>query len=103
MMEIEMQKLSPLGRVVTMGVCGVAPEVMGIGPVPAVEIALELAGLEVEEIDSWEINEAFGAQIVAVEKALKLDREKLNVNGGAIAFGHPLAATGSRIVLVPAA
>ncbi|MFQ5571837.1 MAG: thiolase family protein [Rhodothermales bacterium] len=97
--EIERQGLSSLGRVVSVGVCGVDPEVMGIGPVPAIHIALEMAGLTVADIDCWEINEAFGAQIVAVEKALDLDREKLNVNGGAIAFGHPLAATGGRLSL----
>jgi len=97
--EIERQGLPTLGRVVSVGVCGVDPKVMGIGPVPAVEIALEMAGLKRDDIDRWEINEAFGAQIVAVEKALGLDREKLNVNGGAIAFGHPLAATGGRLCL----
>jgi len=97
--EIDRQGLSVLGRVVSVGVCGVDPKVMGIGPVPAVEIALEMAGLSKDDIDRWEINEAFGAQIVAVERALGLDRDKLNVNGGAIAFGHPLAATGGRLSL----
>jgi acetyl-CoA acetyltransferase family protein len=97
--EIERQGLPVLGRVVSVGVCGVDPKVMGIGPVPSVEIALEMANLKIGDIDLWEINEAFGAQIVAVEKALRLDRARLNVNGGAIAFGHPLAATGGRLAM----
>ncbi len=97
--EIKSQGLPGLGHIISVGVSGVAPEVMGIGPVPSIEIALEMAGLTIEDIDRWEINEAFGAQIVAVERALGLDREKLNVNGGAIAFGHPLAATGGRLCL----
>ncbi len=97
--EIERQGLEALGRIVAIGVCGVDPKVMGIGPVPAICIALELAGLSVDDIERWEINEAFGAQIVAVERALVIDREKLNVQGGAIALGHPLAATGARLSL----
>jgi acetyl-CoA C-acetyltransferase len=72
---------------------------MGIGPVPAIRLLLERAGLRLEQIGRLEINEAQGAQIVAVERELGLDRERLNVNGGAIAIGHPLAATGVRLTL----
>ncbi|MBI4532325.1 MAG: thiolase family protein [Candidatus Melainabacteria bacterium] len=97
--EVSHQKLTALGRVVSVGVCGVDPNVMGIGPVPASKIALEMAGLKVPDIGRWEINEAFGAQVLACQKALGIERDKLNVNGGAIAFGHPLAATGVRLVL----
>jgi len=72
---------------------------MGIGPVPAIEILLEMTGMTINDIDLIEINEAFGAQTIACEIELGIDRNKLNVNGGAIAFGHPLAATGSRLSL----
>lgn len=71
---------------------------MGIGPVPAIKEALKKAGLTLADIDLFEINEAFAAQYLAVEKALGLDRTKVNVNGGAIGIGHPLAATGSRLI-----
>ena len=89
----------PLGRIVSWGITGCDPEIMGIGPVPATKIALKKAGLKLEDIDLIEINEAFAGQILAVVKELGLDREKLNVNGGAIALGHPLAASGTRLVL----
>jgi acetyl-CoA acetyltransferase len=72
---------------------------MGIGPVPAIQKALALAGLKLEQMDLIEVNEAFAAQYLAVEKILKLPRDKTNVNGGAIALGHPLAASGTRLVL----
>src|SRR5207302_315697 len=72
---------------------------MGIGPVPATKIALEKAGLNLSDLDLVEINEAFAAQYLAVEKVLELDRDKVNVNGGAIALGHPLGATGTRLVI----
>jgi acetyl-CoA acetyltransferase len=72
---------------------------MGRGPVPASRIALEKAGIKLEDIDLIEVNEAFAAQYLAVEKELGLDREKVNVNGGAIALGHPLGATGTRLVI----
>ena len=72
---------------------------MGIGPVPATKIALQKAGLKLADIDLVEVNEAFAAQYLAVEKALELDRDKVNVNGGAIALGHPLGATGTRLVM----
>jgi acetyl-CoA acetyltransferase len=78
---------------------GVEPEIMGIGPVPATRKALEKAGLKLEDIDLIEVNEAFAAQYLAVEKELGFDRARTNVNGGAIALGHPLAASGTRLVL----
>jgi acetyl-CoA acetyltransferase family protein len=89
----------PLGRLVSWAVVGVEPELMGLGPAPAARRALELAGLKREEIDLWEINEAFAGQILGVVRDLGLDLERLNVNGGAIALGHPLAATGARLTL----
>ncbi len=91
--------LKPLGRIVSWGIAGVDPKVMGRGPVPASRIALEKAGLKLDDIDLIEVNEAFAAQYLAVEKEMGLDREKVNVNGGAIALGHPLGATGTRLVI----
>jgi acetyl-CoA acetyltransferase family protein len=90
---------APLGRLVSWGVVGVDPELMGLGPAPAARAALERAGLTTNDIGLWEINEAFAGQILGVVRELGLDREKLNVNGGAIALGHPLAATGTRCTL----
>lgn len=89
----------PLGRIVSWATAGVEPRIMGIGPVPAIQKALALAGLKLSQIDLVEVNEAFAAQYLAVEKVLGLDRDKTNVNGGAIALGHPLAASGTRLVL----
>ena len=89
----------PLGRLVSWAVAGVEPTIMGIGPVPASRAALEKAGLKLDDVDLVEVNEAFATQYLAVEKELGLDREKTNVNGGAIALGHPLGATGTRLVL----
>ncbi len=89
--------LAPLGRLVQWGVSGCDPTIMGIGPVPASRIALERAGLGLGDMDVIEVNEAFAPQYLAVEKALELPREKTNVNGGAIALGHPLGASGARI------
>jgi len=89
--------LKPLARIVAWSVAGCDPEIMGIGPVPAVKVALERAGLALDQIDLFEINEAFACQYRAVEKELGLDRNKVNVNGGAIAIGHPLGATGARL------
>ncbi|HVF89006.1 MAG TPA: acetyl-CoA C-acetyltransferase [Blastocatellia bacterium] len=89
----------PLGRIVSWGIAGVPPEIMGIGPVPASRKALAAASLKIEDIDLVEVNEAFAGQYLAVEKELGLDRERTNVNGGAIALGHPLAASGTRLVL----
>ena len=80
-------------------IVGVEPSEMGIGPAPAIRQVCERAGIGVDKIDLFEINEAFSAQYLAVEKDLGLDRSKVNVNGGAIALGHPLGATGTRITL----
>jgi len=91
--------LKPLGRIVSWGIAGVDPKIMGRGPVPASRFALEKAGLKLGDIDLIEVNEAFAAQYLAVEKELGLDREKVNVNGGAIALGHPLGATGTRLMI----
>ncbi|PYS54150.1 MAG: acetyl-CoA C-acyltransferase [Acidobacteria bacterium] len=92
-------KTAALGRIVSWGIAGVQPELMGIGPVPAARIALDKASLKLADIDLIEINEAFAAQYLAVEKALELDRNKVNVNGGAIALGHPLGASGTRLTM----
>jgi acetyl-CoA acetyltransferase family protein len=92
-------KAAPIGRIVSWGIAGVPPEIMGIGPVPAAKIALDKAGMKLSQIDLIEVNEAFAAQYLAVEKALEFDRNKVNVNGGAIALGHPLGATGTRLVM----
>jgi len=91
--------LSPLARVLSYGHAGVAPEIMGIGPVPAMQIALERAGLTLADLDIIESNEAFAAQACAVSKALDLDPEKVNPNGGAIALGHPIGASGAIITV----
>jgi len=90
---------APLARIVASATVGVPPEYMGIGPAPAIRRLLEHAGLRLDAIDRFEINEAFAAQIISVERDLRLDRSKLNVNGGAIAIGHPLAATGLRLAI----
>ena len=89
----------PLARIVAGATVGVPPEIMGIGPVPAIRAVLERAGLKLSEIDRFEINEAFGAQVLACARELGIDEDKLNVNGGAIAIGHPLGATGVRLAL----
>jgi len=89
--------LQPLARFVSFAVGGVAPELMGIGPVVAVPKALKLAGLSMNEIDLIELNEAFAAQSLAVINALELDESRVNVNGGAIALGHPLGCTGAKL------
>ncbi len=94
---VESHGREPLGRLVAGAAVGVAPEVMGIGPVPAIQAVLERAGLKLSDIGRFEINEAFGAQVMACSRALALDEDKLNVNGGAIAIGHPLGATGVRL------
>ncbi|HET8645685.1 MAG TPA: acetyl-CoA C-acyltransferase, partial [Vicinamibacteria bacterium] len=97
--EARRRGLRPLGSLVAWAVAGVPPEIMGIGPAPATRKALEAAGLALRDIDLVEVNEAFAGQYLAVEKELGLDRERTNVNGGAIALGHPLAASGTRLVL----
>ncbi len=93
---------APLARVVAAASVGVPPELMGIGPVPAIRAVCEKAGIAVSDVDRIEINEAFGAQIMACARELGLDEEKLDVNGGAIAIGHPLGATGVRLTLTVA-
>jgi len=89
----------PLARIVSWGIVGLEPAIMAYGPVPSSRLALEKAGLTIEDIDRWEINEAFAGQAVACIKDLGIDFEKVNVNGGAVGLGHPLAATGTRLVL----
>jgi acetyl-CoA acyltransferase len=89
--------LEPLGRFVTFATAGVEPERFGVGPVPAIQKALALAGLSLDQIDLIELNEAFAAQVLACLKALRIDPERLNVNGGAIALGHPLGCTGAKL------
>ena len=91
-------KRTPMARVVTTAVAGVSPEVMGLGPVPAVHKALARAGLTMQDIDLIELNEAFASQAIACMRELGLDAAKVNVNGGAIALGHPLGASGARVV-----
>ena len=91
--------LTPLGRVVSWGIVGVPPRVMGIGPAPAIRMALKRADLTLDDLDLVEVNEAFAAQCCAVEKDLGIRREVFNVNGGAISLGHPLGASGARISL----
>lgn len=91
--------VKPLARIVSYGVAGVDPKIMGIGPVPASKIALERAGLDIEDLGLVEINEAFASQYLAVEHELGLMRDRTNVNGGAIALGHPVGASGGRLLL----
>ena len=93
------RKLRPLGRLLAWGSAGVEPSIMGIGPVPASRKALSRAGLSLDDMDLVEVNEAFAAQYLAVEQELGLDRERTNLDGGAIAIGHPLGASGARITL----
>ncbi len=97
--EAQKRNLKPMARIVSWGIAGVDPKIMGSGPVPATRIALKKAGLKLDDIDLIEVNEAFAAQYLAVEKELGLDRNKVNVNGGAIALGHPLGATGTRLLI----
>ena len=89
--------LQPLAKIISWGVAGVDPRIMGIGPVPASKKALEKANLRLDDIDLFEFNEAFAAQSLAVIKELDINRDKVNVNGGAIALGHPVGASGARI------
>ena len=95
----EAHGLSPLGRAVAWAAAGVDPSIMGIGPVPAARRALERAGLTLDDMDLVEVNEAFAVQYLAVEREMGLDRERTNVDGGAVALGHPLGASGARITL----
>jgi len=89
----------PLARIIGMSWAGVPPEIMGIGPVPATKSVLEKTGLSLSDIDLIEINEAFAAQVIACERELKFDRDRLNVNGGGISLGHPIGMSGARILL----
>lgn len=91
--------LKPLARIKSYASGGVAPALMGMGPVPATQKALQLAELQLADIDLIEANEAFAAQFLAVGKTLGFDPEKVNVNGGAIALGHPIGASGARILV----
>ena len=96
---VETRGLTPLGRLVGWAVTGVEPRLMGMGPVPAVRRLLEKTALSLDDIDLLEVNEAFAGQYLAVEHELRLDRARVNVNGGAIALGHPLGMTGTRLLL----
>lgn len=91
--------LKPLAKIISTATCGVQPSIMGIGPVPAILKALDKSNLEMDDIDLFEINEAFAAQVLAVNMELNIPLEKLNVNGGAIALGHPVGASGARIIV----
>ena len=91
--------LKPMGRIVSWATVGVEPSLMGMGPAPAIRCALDKAGLSLGDLDLIEINEAFAAQYLACEKELGLERDRVNVNGGAIALGHPLGASGARLLL----
>ena len=97
--ESDRRGLAPLAKIVSWSTCGVDPALMGSGPIPASKKALEKAGWNVNDLDLVESNEAFAAQSIAVIKELKIPVEKVNVNGGAIALGHPIGASGARIVV----
>ncbi|MGH3144893.1 MAG: thiolase family protein, partial [Rubrobacter sp.] len=97
--EAEGRGLTPLARFVGFAVGGVRPEIMGVGPMVAIPRALDIAGLSIEDIDLVEFNEAFAAQFLAVVREVGLDIEKTNVNGGAIALGHPMGATGTKLTV----
>jgi acetyl-CoA C-acetyltransferase len=90
--------LTPRARIVASAVAGLRPEIMGLGPIPAIRAALKRAGLTIEDIDLVEMNEAFAAQVVPCRDELGIDQNKLNINGGAIALGHPFGMTGARIM-----
>ncbi len=96
---VKQHALKPVARLVAWAAVGVDPAYMGMGPAPATRKALQTAGLTLDQIDLIEVNEAFAGQYLAVEKELGLDRDKTNVNGGAIALGHPLGMTGTRLLL----
>ena len=96
---VEKMGLKPMARLISWGQGGVDPKVMGLGPIPATRQALARAGLSVADMDLIEANEAFAAQSVAVARELQFDMEKVNVNGGAISLGHPVGASGARIIV----
>ena len=95
----EKNNLEIMGKIISWASCGVDPSLMGLGPIPSSNKALEIAKWKIEDLDLIEINEAFAAQSIAVIKELKIPKEKVNVNGGAIALGHPIGASGARIVV----
>ena len=97
--EAEIRAIQPLAKIVSWATCGVEPSLMGLGPIPTVNMALKKAGWKIEDVDLFEINEAFAAQSIAVIKNLKIPKEIVNVNGGAIALGHPIGASGTRILV----
>ena len=96
--EAELRSIEPLVKIVSWATCGVDPSLMGLGPIPATNKALKIAGWEISDVDLFEINEAFAAQSIAVIRDLKIQKEVVNVNGGAIALGHPIGASGARIL-----
>ena len=97
--EAKKRKLEPMAKIISWATCGVDPSLMGSGPIPASKKALEKAGWRISDLDLIESNEAFAAQSLAVIKDLKIPKEKVNVNGGAIALGHPIGASGTRILV----
>ena len=97
--EAERRSIEPLAKIVSWATCGVEPSLMGLGPIPTVNIALKKAQWKIEDVDLFEINEAFASQSIAVIRDLKIQEEKVNVNGGAIALGHPIGASGTRILV----
>ncbi|MDC1280509.1 acetyl-CoA C-acetyltransferase, partial [Pelagibacteraceae bacterium] len=97
--EAERRSIEPLVKIVSWATCGVEPSLMGLGPIPSVNMALKRANWKIEDVDLFEINEAFAAQSIAVIRDLKIQKEKLNVNGGAIALGHPIGTSGTRILV----
>ena len=97
--EAKKRSLNPLVKIVSWATCGVDPSLMGLGPIPAINLALKKANWKIKDIDLFEINEAFAAQIIAVIKDLKIPEKKVNTNGGAIALGHPIGASGTRILV----
>tara|TARA_B100000214_G_scaffold304368_1_gene235160 strand:- start:948 stop:1454 length:507 start_codon:yes stop_codon:yes gene_type:complete len=97
--QAEHKSIEPLVKIVSWASCGVEPSLMGLGPIPAVKAALDKAKWEIEDVDLFEINEAFAAQSIAVIKELKIPEEIVNVNGGAIALGHPIGASGTRVLV----
>ena len=97
--QAEKKSLEPLVKIVSWATCGVEPSLMGLGPIPSIQEALSKANWKIDEVDLFEINEAFAAQSIAVIKELKIPEQKVNVNGGAIALGHPIGASGTRILV----
>jgi len=97
--EAEKRNLKTMAKIVSHAITGVKPQIMGIGPISAVQKAVEKAGWNLEDVDLFELNEAFASQSLAVVKTLGVDENKVNVNGGAIALGHPIGASGCRILV----